>query len=393
MSVLILDGHLKSSLAVVRSLGKAGEFVVCGGERRTAMALSSRYAKERFVYVSPKINQQGFVDAVRTEASRLLEETGERPVVFCFSDATHLSLARAYSQLKDVLVFPLPPHEPREVAFDKEKTHTYAETLNIPTIRCYQPSEFLEVAFPAVVKARHSMVWKEGKGIAGTAVFVFSYEELVSVFKKVKEETGESPLVQEFIEGDEYGVECVCKGGRILEQFSHKRIRSLSPRGGAAVVKETAPDSKEAELMRRYAEVLLHELQWTGPAMVEFKIDNRDGSIRLMEINGRFWGSLPLAIHAGAHFPLVYMKLAEGIEVKNKNIFVPSYVRTRHFLGDVKWLLTVLFANDQLRKQLYPSRLKAIWDFKIEICRSRGDIFDIRDLKPSFMEYIDILRK
>ena len=37
--------------------------------------------------------------------------------------------------------------------------------------------------------------------------------------------------------------------------------------------------------------------------MVEFKHDERDGVPKLMEINGRFWGSLQLAIDAGVDFP------------------------------------------------------------------------------------------
>jgi len=68
-------------------------------------------------------------------------------------------------------------------------------------------------------------------------------------------------------------------------------------------------------------------------------------------------------------------------------------MRTRHFLADCKWLLRVLFAHDELRRILYPSRLQALWDFTIEIFRSKGDIFDMRDFKPCVMEYIDILRK
>ena len=70
-----------------------------------------------------------------------------------------------------------------------------------------------------------------------------------------------------------------------------------------------------------------------------------------------------------------------------------KYIRTRHFLGDCKWLLSVFFKKDPMRPFLYPKRWRALWDFKTEIFKSKGDIFDIRDLKPSFMEYIDILTK
>jgi predicted ATP-grasp superfamily ATP-dependent carboligase len=51
--------------------------------------------------------------------------------------------------------------------------------------------------------------------------------------------------------------------------------------------------------------MLLETLRWHGPAQVEFKIDSRDGTARLMEVNGRFWGTLDLSIQAGINFPLM----------------------------------------------------------------------------------------
>jgi hypothetical protein len=46
---------------------------------------------------------------------------------------------------------------------------------------------------------------------------------------------------------------------------------------------------------------LLEALSWTGLAMVEFRV-GEDGP-SLMEVNGRIWGSLPLAVRAGMDFP------------------------------------------------------------------------------------------
>ena len=38
------------------------------------------------------------------------------------------------------------------------------------------------------------------------------------------------------------------------------------------------------------------ELDWHGFAMVEFKYDPYDGRSKYIEIDLRFWGSLPLAV-------------------------------------------------------------------------------------------------
>ena len=58
---------------------------------------------------------------------------------------------------------------------------------------------------------------------------------------------------------------------------------------------------------------LLKVLDYTGVAMVEFKVDPKTGHWALIEVNGRFWGSLPLALAAGADFPLaLFQMLVEG---------------------------------------------------------------------------------
>jgi len=47
--------------------------------------------------------------------------------------------------------------------------------------------------------------------------------------------------------------------------------------------------------------------------MVEFKHSRRTGAWALMEINSRFWGSLPLSLAAGVDFPrYLYEMVCEG---------------------------------------------------------------------------------
>lgn len=393
-TVLVLDGHLKSALACVRSLGASGVTVVCGAERESAIACHSRYVSKQFVYTSPKNNQEQFVAAVLKVAQELFTATGEKPVVFCFSDATFLTLAGAYTRLQDFLILPMPSREAVEIASDKSFTYVRAKELGVPTIATYAEDAFDSVVYPAVVKNRHSIVWKDGSSVSGSAEFVFSKEELVTQYKKIRDRAGEAPLVQEFVVGDEYGVEMVCDNGVPLETFVHKRIRSLSPRGGAAVVKETAIETSEVAKMRTYANLLIESLKWHGPVMIEFKINRKTSEVLLMEINGRWWGSLPLAVRAGVDFPMMAYKLAIGEMVtKNPLDFLSPYTRTRHFLGDCKWLFSVFFAHDKLRSLLYPSRLRALYEFKKELFIAKGDVFSWNDLKPSIMEYVDILTK
>src|SRR5206468_12795896 len=77
--------------------------------------------------------------------------------------------------------------------------------------------------------------------------------------------------------------------------------------GSGSSLRESTPPPPD---MAEAARTLLEALQWHGVAMVEFKRDARDGLPRLMEINGRFWNSLPLAIASGVDFPFLLYTLA-----------------------------------------------------------------------------------
>ena len=96
--------------------------------------------------------------------------------------------------------------------------------------------------------------------------------------------------------------------------------------------------------MRRFAQLLLDDLRWRGVAMVEFKVDRRDGQPRLMEINGRFWGSLQLAIDAGVDFPSILIDSFSGRVVAPSSPYRVG-VRSRWFWGDVDALLLQLFSH------------------------------------------------
>lgn len=113
--------------------------------------------------------------------------------------------------------------------------------------------------------------------------------------------------------------------------------------------------------------------------MVEFKRDTRDGITKLMEINGRFWGSLQLAIDAGVDFPWLLYRLAVVGDITP----VFSYkegVRLRWWLGDLDWLLLCF-----RKSRSVSSRVAVIREF-LKPSRARAEIFRWGDPGPQLAE-------
>jgi predicted ATP-grasp superfamily ATP-dependent carboligase len=146
------------------------------------------------------------------------------------------------------------------------------------------------------------------------------------------------------------------------------------------------------ELMARSV-ALLRELGWEGMAMVEYRHDPASGESALMEINGRFWGSLPLAYHAGARFPLLCYTLF-GLERPLAQAPYRSGVRCRYMIPETKRLARILFAQRQIAdKTLRFRRLPELAGYLADFLRPRGRyyVFELRDPQPFLSDMGQIL--
>lgn len=396
MQAVVLDGGIKSALACVRSLGRAGAHVTCAAEKNTALALHSRYTRNHFLYRSPLKDPEGFL----SDIERALSRFAEPPVLFALSDATLLILSRNRARWEGRALIALPPEVSVETAFNKRSTLELAVSLSIPIPETHflsnddDTNEALSSfnhRYPIVVKPVMSASWREGKGIRGVVTFAHGEEEARRRIKHIVAESGTYPLLEEYVSGGEYGFEALCHRGEVLAYLTHRRLRSLSPTGGAAVLKETIEPPSD---IFKHSHALIRALSWTGPIMIEWKENRKTGGHVLLEINGRFWGSLPLALAAGLDFPLRYAELAQGRVEPLRALQKDAYERgivSRHFLGDVKHLSMVLFKNDPMRRIAYPSRRTAVRNFFSPPTAVRPDVFDIRDPLPFIMEMVSHL--
>lgn len=112
--------------------------------------------------------------------------------------------------------------------------------------------------------------------------------------------------------------------------------------------------------LRDQAEQLLTSFGWHGPAMVEVRVDPA-GDAWLMEVNGRFWVSLQLAVSAGVDFPRLWVEALRGLPVSGPDKY--DEVVLRWLWGDVKRCLGVLMTGPPAGYEgPYPTRGQALRD-------------------------------
>jgi predicted ATP-grasp superfamily ATP-dependent carboligase len=344
MRVLVTDGDSRAGLAVVRSLGRAGHWVAVGERSSWSLGQMSRHCAERVRYADPVTNQDGFVEGLLEDVRRLNVD-----VVVPVTDVTTFLISQARERFERHCRVPVASLESLTIAADKAATVQLAEKLGVatPATRLAGDVESAVAAMdslplPVVIKPRRSRVRDGNRWVSCSVRYATTRDELARIVGVLPREAF-PVLLQERIPGPGVGIFTCYDRGREVALFSHRRLREKPPSGGVSVLAESVAPCPTAT---DYARRLMSELAWQGVAMIEFKRDSRDGIPKLMEINGRFWGSLQLAVDAGVDFPAILLETLNGRTTTALSTYRTG-VKSRWFWGDLDSLLLTLFKSGQ----------------------------------------------
>jgi predicted ATP-grasp superfamily ATP-dependent carboligase len=287
----------------------------------------------------------------------------------------------------------LPSLKSYDLVSDKYRLMKLAQELGIPvpTTVLVPDGDIAAVidqvsAYPIVVKPGRSLVKVDERWVKTSVHMVSNAEELMDLYRRMPYLRNPS-LIQQRVEGEGQGIFGLFDHGRPCALFAHRRIREKPPAGGVSVFRESIELPKP---MTDYAVGLLERVQWHGVAMVEFKVDRQSNVPMLMEINGRFWGSLQLAVDAGLNFPYLLYQAMRGSSVAVPNNSYRMGTKSRWLLGDIDHLLARL-TKSKVQLQLNsdaPSRGRCLADFcKLFQHDLHYEVESLSDPRPMLAEY------
>ncbi len=358
-SVLVTDAGRGSAIAIIRSLGRKGYRVIAGDANPKSLGFYSRYVADKLVYPAPEQSPQKFCDCV-------LQAVKEKHIdlIIPATDLAIQPLAWQREAFAGLTRLAVPDNALLEVVTDKLKTIELAKRLDVPvpmTVLVKTAEEAVatsdKLGWPIVLKPQASRRLREGGAIDSFQVtYASSPVALATAMKKFEGRC--AVLLQNYCAGTGYGVELLMNQGEPLVAFQHRRRREIPLTGGASAYRESV------ELDPRlydYAVRLLREHRWTGLAMVEFKAT--DKQTVLMEINGRVWGSLPLAVASGVDFPALladlYLRGGENITPQIGTNYKVG-VRCRDLQRDLMWITSVLTGRQRYAFFKIPNRWRAL---------------------------------
>ena len=390
--VLVTDASRGSALSIIRSLGRRGFDVLAADPSRLSPGMYSRYATARFVYPNPVRQPAAAVDAlVNAARDRQID------LLIPVNDETILPLSDARSRFDRICRLALPSAAALNRVIDKHATLELAADAGVPAPRSYLVRNAAEgeelgarMGWPVVLKPRASKLYLRERSIESFAVtYAEDREQLIQQLRRFE---GRSEiLLQEYCRGEAHGVGVLFRDGEPLVAFQHRRLHEVPLTGGGSSFRESV--ALNATLFD-YAVRLLAPLRWTGPAMVEFKMTS-DGP-KLMEINGRPWGSLPLAVKSGVDFPGLWADLFVPFPNEARIPPLGSYslrVRSRNLELELIWIASVLLRGRRYRFEERHRRLEAIVAaLRLFYPRDGYDVLEPSDPVPAAIEIARILR-
>lgn len=318
ISVLIPDGENEHVLWTVRSLAdsKRAKLHVLSN-RRWMPVRFSRHCR-LYAFKPTGTDHRARLDAITDLVSRIhvdvILPVGEEGVMFASAERDALSRLAALP--------PLPDLEALQTGRDKWRLNQFARDYGLPA-----PQSVLLASGAAfdqrISELEYPVLLKPTSLTDGQGIRRFDTASDLRSFLASQDESlvREKYLVQSYVPGFDIGLSVLCRDGEILAYTIQRGVISAAHRFGPLMAMEFIRQDDVFEVGQK----LLAALRWSGVAHIDFRQDSRDGQVKIIELNARYWGSLLGSLVAGVNFPYLACLAAQGVSFP-----VPAY-RLSHF--------------------------------------------------------------
>lgn len=361
-ALIVSTGRDRGALAAARSLHRSGWVVGIGTPDGGGMLGSTRACSARYVVPKPRQDGAAFVEGV-TSAVR----AGSYDVVFGGADDWMAALSAYRDAIPTRVAHP--PHEVVSDALDRTTLAAIARRAGLDAPHTEPATDAALEAWsgPLIVKSRTH--WFPGQSKAHR-IEARLFADAHAARPRIEEirRAGAEAVIQAPVEGSLGALIGIFRDGRLDGRVQQVASRLWPTPSGASARAETV---RVDESLVAKAEALLADLGWWGLVELQF-LTGDDGIPHLIDLNGRFYGSMALANAARPGLADAWGRLVLGEHVAPLSD-APQGVRYAWTAGDLRR------ARSERRGGLVPDVAQSLrWAWG-----ARRSVWDLRDLGPA----------
>jgi protein-tyrosine-phosphatase/predicted ATP-grasp superfamily ATP-dependent carboligase len=364
LRILVTDGQELAALGAIRSLGRAGHRVVVARAQQVPVAAAgwSRFCAERTKHPDPWEDHQQFVEWLAGQG-----RSGQYDVILPISEASIVAAETVRPALAGG------PHllMPRSDALSYSLSKAAATRLAMAAGLTVPPTVFLDDAgngdvdraglaalrFPIVVKTDNYLA-ADGSYVKGRTTVSRTLDEAIGLLDVLRS-LPTSIIAQERVGTGGAGAFLLRHDGEIVLRFAHRRLHEVPYSGGMSSLRASSHDAAVIQAGER----LLDAMDYQGVAMIEVR-EAPGGEPFFLEINGRLWGSLALALHAGVDFPRAWLEAQLFGASSPSQADYPDGLLVRDAVpGELQYVRSVLRARPAAGEPTPPSKTGALVEF------------------------------
>lgn len=297
---------------ILKSLHQKGLKVWAADTSKRNICSMSKFCTGSFTYPDPFTEEDAFIQVLKDKVAEL------RPRVLMPTHDESVVIMRHRDEFPADLIIPYEGEEKLLLLANKAKSTELARKAGVPVPEVYKSIEEVK-SYPVVFK---TVIGNSAKGV----FFPKDREELV---KLMDEHKNEETLLEEWIGGTDYSVDCVRWDGFCKTSVYHALVTKTDG-GGTTTQREIVnmPQLEAAALK------LMDAVDFHGVCGLDFRYDAENNKIAYIETNARFTGGLATPVAAGFDIPWIVYKLAtEGKYTEPINVRIGT--RTKWILGDI----------------------------------------------------------
>lgn len=297
---------------ILKSLHNKGLKVWVADTSKKNICSMSKFSAGSFTYPDPFSDEKAFVNVLNKKITEL------QPKVLIPTHDESVVIMRHREEFPKDLIIPYMNADVLLMLANKAESTVFAKLAGVAVPKIYRSVDEVK-EYPVVFK---TVIGNSAKGV----YFPKSKEELLKLMEKHQ---NEKTLLQEWIGGNDYSVDCVRWDG-FCKMSVYRALVTKTDGGGTTTQREIVDMPQlEFEAMK-----LMKAVNFYGVCGLDFRYDTNTNKIAYIETNARFTGGLATPVTAGFDIPWVLYKLATEDKYENP-INIRIGTRTKWILGDV----------------------------------------------------------